>query len=142
MTPSAAIRASVALSLLASAYSLVMIGVYLFRVAPSAGAAPSIIVGVLLQAVLAVWGAVNATGLSRRRQWVRTSVLFFAGVLVFLNLFGSLGALIVFFMLPEGSLKTAGMTAELLPRAALALAGIWWLVVFNRQPLRGAFSPR
>jgi hypothetical protein len=142
MTPSAAIKASVALSLLASAYSLVMIGVYVFRVAPSTGAAPGIIVGVLLQAVLAVWGAVNAAGLSRRRQWVRTSVLFFAGVLVFLNLFGSLGALIVLSILSDGSLKSTGMTAELLPRAALALAGIWWLVVFNRRPLRGAFNPQ
>jgi hypothetical protein len=140
MRPSAAIHVSVALALFAGAYSIWLIGVYALRVAPSLGASPAVIIGLLLQAVLAAWSFANAFGLLRRRPWARVSILCFAGVLVVFNLLGMLGALAALSNLPEGSLKIFGAISELLPRAVLALAGAWWLILFNRQPLRTAFS--
>jgi hypothetical protein len=140
MRPSAAIKMSVVLALLASAYSIWVIGVYITRVAPSFGATPGIIAGLGVQAILALWGIANSLGLSRRRRWARRSVLLFGGVLILWNLTNSLGALAALSNLPEGSLQIVGTIAELLPRAALVLAGIWWLIVLNRQPLRSEFS--
>jgi hypothetical protein len=140
MRPPAAIHVSVALALFAGAYSIWLIGLYAFRVAPSLGANPAVIIGVLLQAVLAAWGFANAFGLLSRRPWARVSLLCFAGVLAVFNLLGVLGVLAALSNLPEGSLKTFGAISELLPRAVLALAGIWWLVAFNREPLRTSFS--
>ncbi len=92
-----------------------------------------LIVGMFCLA-FAGWGIANAIGLLRRLAWVRTSLLLFAGLVIFTNAVGIAG----YFLTARGS----GHVTLLLPRILLMAAGVWWISLFIGESGRRELSAK
>jgi len=92
-------------------------------------------------AAVAVWALATAAGLLRMRPWSRISVLLFAGMLVFFQVFGLLLVLFSFFTMQGLQAPAAGtvLAGFVVFYGTQILTGIWWLVYFNRRAVKDTF---
>jgi uncharacterized membrane protein (DUF2068 family) len=102
---------------------------------------------------LAVWGIATLVGLLKMRRWARYSMLVIGGGMALVGLFSllaMLAAMAVPLPTPPGTNAAHAHTAQAIARMAFgAIAafyglllglGVFWLVYFNRKPVREAFA--
>ena len=149
------IRASGVLAVLGSVATLLLAGMMAWSMfhatLPRDGAMPPVALRVfgvamgVLFAGIGVWGIWTAVGIFRRRGWARISMLVLAGLLVFMGASAVLGILVMPFP------STPGVSSRVMENArwgvaafygALALIGVWWLILFNRGATRQYFTER
>jgi hypothetical protein len=92
---------------------------------------------------VAIFGVVTGVGLIRLRNWARISALIWAGV----SAFGSASTILIVFLMPlpappnvaPGALAAIRWIILLVYGLPL-LIGIWWLILFNRRPIKSQFA--
>ncbi len=150
MSRPASVTFSAILAMLGSLFTLLIGAVVwfsLFAMLPRAGEQPPIFrysiyftIGTFF--ALGAWGIATAIGLLRLKRWARASTLVFSSGLVFF----SLCSVLFFLLMPlppvpgqnEALMRT--MRISLLVFYGLpAVAGIWWLVLFNRAAIKASF---
>ena len=149
------IRASAVLAILGSLATLFLAGTMawgMFHAQPPAEMAiPPMTLKVLgvvmgaLFAALGVWGICTAVGIFRRRGWARISILVFAALLAFMGACAVLGVLVMPLPSPPGASARVIENARwgiVASYGALALIGVWWLVLFNRGAAKLYFAER
>lgn len=92
---------------------------------------------------LAFWGIVTAVGIFRRRGWARISMVVFAVLLAFMSI-GGLLAILVVRMPPVAGENPRVMEITRWAIAgfygALAVIGLWWLILFNSRGAKQYFA--
>jgi hypothetical protein len=95
---------------------------------------------------LSLFGIATGIGLLYLRKWARISVLIWGGFAVF---FGAIGVAMAFLISTGFPPNTAQLPAESLRLMRIILfftyglplaAGVWWLVLFNRQTVKAQFA--
>jgi hypothetical protein len=148
MTRPARVTASAVVAIIGSVFTLVFAG---FIVAsafvegvqkpPHYGLIAFVMTAVFIAlAGLGIWTAV---GLFRMRGWARVSILVFAGIMAAMGLL--MGVMMSVLPLPPTPNAPAGAVAKfrwvmVAIYAVPFLIGVWWLVLFNRQSTREAFT--
>jgi hypothetical protein len=100
------------------------------------------IVSACLFFVLALWGGLAAFGLFRMRPWARLSILVIGALLMIF--FGISLAMFLFATQQMPEFQTSGRAGSILGvfvgiYSIPILAGLWWLIYFNRAPVKAAF---
>jgi len=99
-----------------------------------------------LMMCLAIFGIATGIGLILLRNWARISALIWGGLCVF---FGAIGIPIVFFipLVPPESVPNLSADSMQAVRWILLffyglplIAGIWWLILFNRKTVKAQFA--
>src|SRR5712691_626673 len=99
-----------------------------------------------LMMCLAIFGIATGIGLILLRNWARTSALIWGGLCVF---FGAIGIPIVFFipLVPRANVPNLSADSMQSVRWILLffyglplIAGIWWLILFNRKTVKAQFA--
>jgi hypothetical protein len=122
--------------------------------APMPGWMPGFLYGICAFFVaLAVWGIVTAVGLIRLRRWARYSVLVIGGGLALIGLVSALMMLVVMAVpmpVAAGLDAAQAHAAQAMSRIVfgviavfygiLCAVGVSWLVYFNREKTRAAFT--
>jgi hypothetical protein len=149
------IRASAVLAILGSVATLLMAGMMTWgmfharppremAMPPVALKAFGAAMGVLF-AGIGVWGIWTAVGIFRRRGWARISILVFAALLTFMGACAVLALLVMPFP------STPGVSSRVMEYSrwgiaafygALAVIGVWWLVLFNTGATKQYFAER
>ena len=95
---------------------------------------------------LAIFGIATGIGLIRLRNWARISALIWGGLCVF---FGAVGIPIIFFipLVPPENVPNLSADSMQAVRWILLffyglplIAGIWWLILFNRKTVKAQFA--
>jgi len=102
---------------------------------------------------LSVWGILTAVGLFRARRWARYSVLVIATGLAFISFVSIFTSILIAFIplpQPAGLDPTQAHSSQMIARflfasmavfyTGLLAVAVWWLVYFNRQPVRELFA--
>jgi hypothetical protein len=101
----------------------------------------AIIASAAMLVALAAAGIWTSVGLFRLRSWARTSILIFAGFLAGMSIFG----LVITMVVPIPADISTG-TRQIFHQLMAAgfgiplLVAVWWLIQFNTQPTKAAFS--
>lgn len=146
---SAIILSLAALGLLLSAAVTVISGFFIGR-QPSSAPLPHFFIYVfvavsVLYVSLAVWAILTIIGILRFRSWARYSILVMGGGTAALSLFSIFTLAVTRFMMPpQPGVDTHITKIVFIVIAAfyafIAGIGIWWLVYFNRRPIRELFQ--
>ena len=151
MTRPGSVTASAVVSLIGSGFTLLVAALMVFA-AFTVTAQPQAQVpqvrGIALgfsavAAALAGLGIATAVGLLRLRSWARTSIMVFAGFMAAICLLSGLVVAIAPIPAPpELPQKTAAIMRSVLVAVygVPFLIGVWWLVLFNKQPIKDAFA--
>jgi hypothetical protein len=145
---------SAVLSILGSALTLLLAGVMWlagFFITPGPDAPRSSLplksttaVMAAVFVALSAWGISTGIAIFLRRRWARISILAFATLLTFMSACGML--VILFIQLPATAQRDVGALMPMLRLGmtafcgALAVIGVWWLVLFNRNRTKEYFA--
>ena len=98
----------------------------------------------VLHTALAVWAVLTVIGILRLRSWARYSILVIGGCLTAISLLSLFTVTITRSMMPpqpgvDPHITQIVYLAFAFFYALTAAIGIWWLVYFNRHPIRELF---
>jgi len=150
MTRPGGVTASAVVSLIGSAFTLVMAGLLVSAVFLTKTQVPQepqvrgfAIGAAVVAAALSGLGIWTAIGLFRLKGWARISILVFAGIMAAMSLLS--GLVLTFAPIPAPPELPPGTAATMrwvlvAVYAVPFLIGVWWLVLFNQQTTKDAFA--
>jgi hypothetical protein len=140
------------IALLGAAIAGLALGVTLYSHRPLIPRIPAVEAGMYLMAGFCLFCLWTAIGLIRMRRWTRPAMVVVGGVIFVFSTLAGGGLMwvrqsgwvdLIASMAPPGP-YSAGVRAAVLGAAVtsflVALAGVWWMVYFCRERVKGAFS--
>jgi hypothetical protein len=149
MTRPVGVTASAVVAIVGSVVTLLFAGLMVASAYIPEAQIPSSYRGIVMWAAaafvtLAALGGWTAVGLFRMRDWARTSILVFAGIMATLSLLSLV--LVMVIPLPPTPGATPNAPSASTMRSVMAafyggplVIGVWWLVLFNKKSIKEAF---
>jgi hypothetical protein len=150
MTRPVGVTASAVVAIIGSVVTLLFAGLMVASAYIPEAQIPSSYRGIVMWAAaafvtLAALGGWTAVGLFRMRDWARTSILVFAGIMATLSLLSLV--LVMVIPLPPTPGATPNAPSASTMRSVMAafyggplVIGVWWLVLFNKKSIKQAFT--